>query len=298
MEWKTLVLSSGIEKLAQIALQSGTDRKDSEEVRVCDLPAVNSEQTGVFEALPEACASLDIALAQMESACAENYGTALRAFLNHISGSLSKVKSEVQALMSEFEQLAAINKGGTWEARFAKKFGLAYAAGVLGVKFKVLPWTKDTVSAAMLDCYRRARGAIPDADAIYKQAWKTYVRRINDGSSVVDLRKLKKNRRVTFRPSDNCGFIEDDDKNGLHLVVNPDVFRSWFGTEQEAQLLLQGLDQRGKLIRAEKRVPTCQRMYAWEDKRRRYYFIRVAKRKKPGRSASRQKTVKNLARSK
>lgn len=282
LAWKTLLLSSGMEKLADIVREGGMERASSEQVRLCDLPAVVRDTTGVFMNLPDGCATLEAALRQIEEGCRENYGTALRRFITCLLKNLPKVKAEVLQLMVEFQNLAAINGEDSWEVRFAKKFAVAYAAGILGIRFKVLPWTTELVVKRLLWCYRSARFAIPNADQIATEALEKVKAIAIKRKQVIDLRLLSRKERAALRPAADQAFLDRHEVHGSHLVVRPDVLRGWLDSDRELQLLIQKLEQDGRLIRTESRVPTNQRMYPWEHKRRRYYFISSGPRKKAG----------------
>lgn len=280
MKWKTLLLSNGVQNLADIVRGGGDERLPSEQVRFCDLPAVVGGTTGVFSKLPSGCATLDAALHKIETACQSNYGTALRAFVAKVVKDQNQAKPRVADLMKRFEKLALVSSEDEWEIRFAKKFGVAYAAGILGIEYGVLPWTQKALQGAILKCYRRARMAIPDADRMTSWAETKLRTFTKDSEKVICLYKLSKAERATLKPGKDMGFLERDDANGLHLVVRKEVFRQWFSSEREVQLLLQKLAREQRLIRTNARVPTCQRMYPWEKRRRRYYMIRARKPKK------------------
>jgi hypothetical protein len=55
----------------------------------------------------------------------------------------------------------------------AKKLGLLYAAGVLGVRLGIAPWTAKDVQRAITICYRRARAMLVDDGQVLRTGLKT-----------------------------------------------------------------------------------------------------------------------------
>ena len=277
LQWKTLLMSSGVESLSQIVTRSGTMRLDSEHVRLCDLPAVIRDTTGVFAKLPKDRATLDAALGDLEEACREQHGTALRTFIRCVVEHSQETRERVPKLMAEFLNSTLTSQHDAWEQRFAKKFGLAYAAAVLGIGFGVLPWTDAQALQSIRLCYHRARDAVPNATAIASQAYRKLVGITKDSSRVIRLLGLNKADRAKVAPTQDQGFLDSNPKHGVHLVVQREVFRRWFASDSEVQLLLQKLDRDHRLIRERPSTATCQRKYPWDLMRHRYYFIRATK---------------------
>ena len=50
-------------------------------------------------------------------------------------------------------------EGNGWEKRFAQKFGVIYAAMVLGIAARLLPWPEHLPIKVVTRCYRKARNA-------------------------------------------------------------------------------------------------------------------------------------------
>lgn len=273
LTWKILVLSNGVKALADIVKEGGAARLGSEEVRLIDLPCLVAEETGVFETLPASATSLESAIRQIEDACKTSYGTPLRRFLRKLVAKPKGSKAEVQKLMQHFMEAALVTASDAWEQRFAKKFAIAYAAGVLAARWKILPWSAQRIEAAIRECYRRARAAVPTSEELQLTGLTRLKKLAKDPAKAVRLYKLKGAKKSNLKLAPGQAVVDKNDKHGLHLIIPPKRFEKWMRSPRVAQLTLQALDRDGRLLRTEKRVPTCQRQFPWVRKRRRYYFI-------------------------
>ncbi len=272
VKWKIHVLSNGEEAIADIVEDGGTTRLGGEEVRLADLPCTVSEY-GIFEKLPKGASNFDEAVKLIEDACSKYYGTPLRAFLKIIVQQPNRTRATVRELMAEFLETALIGNDG-WESRFAKKFAVAYAAGVLAVRAKIFPWSEKHVERSVLDCYRRARAAIPDMDTLIERAMKVFNQSLADEERVLDLRKMKQKQREQLKPPAGLGFLRFRREFGQHLAILPNDFEKWFERAQDVQLALQQLDKFGRLKR-DGSVPTRQIKMPWGGSKLRYYVITI-----------------------
>ncbi|MGE3335539.1 MAG: DUF927 domain-containing protein [Rhodospirillaceae bacterium] len=276
LNWNIFFISNGEEAIAAIVKDGGSERLGGEEVRLADLPCDIHPEYGIFESLMPGWKNFDDAVAAIENASRKYYGTPLRAFLKVIVKYPNRTKKDVRALMLQFMDLALIGKD-KWEQRFAKKFAAAYAAGILAVRFEIFPWKEKHVEHAVLACYKRARGSIPDMDTLIERAMKTFTQSLADEEKVLDLRKMKQKHREKLRPVAGLGFIRSRPELGSHLVIRPDDFQKWFDRAQDAQLALQQLDKLGRLKRDpnDPKVATRQVLMPWEGPKLRYYVITV-----------------------
>jgi hypothetical protein len=73
---------------------------------------------------------------------------------------------QIRGMVDKFVEMTAGGENGL-EARFARKFGVVYAAGLLAVKAGLLPWSTDWVAKAVQYCYDLARNTRdPDARTV------------------------------------------------------------------------------------------------------------------------------------
>lgn len=261
-KWRLFVLSSGEVSLEVIAAQSGGKRLAGEQIRFPNLPCVIGKY-GVFETLPAGYSDSVPLANDLNDACLQYHGTAFRAFLGKLTQEPDRAKSEIKLLMQQFYDYLPLGEANGWERRFAQKFALAATAGVLGVRWKVLPWTEEHVLKAVKRCYRRSRKAIPEAEEIIKRGIVALEGFVTDPAKVIDLRKLTTPQRQSLNGNPGKGYVRHRREYGLHLVVTLKNFRGWFREPRDADLVLHELDRQGRIKRDTKRNILTRQVKLW-----------------------------------
>jgi hypothetical protein len=280
-KWKVFVLSSGEVSLEVIAAAAGEKRLAGEQVRFPNLPCTTGEY-GVFETLPRGYTNSDRLANDLVEACGQYHGTALRAFLGRLTQEPDRAKSEIKQLMRQFYDYLPLGEDNGWERRFAQKFALAAAAGVLGVRWNVLPWNEEHVLEAVKSCYGRSREAVPEAEKIIKRGLIALQGFVTDPAKVIDFRKLTAAQRQAVRRKAGKGYLRDRREYGLHLVVRIEDFRSWFKEPRDADLVLHELDRQGRIKRDEKRnIITRQVKLSPDDESKLRYLVITIPEKQP-----------------
>lgn len=201
-------------------------------------------------------------------------GWAFRFFLRKLIQQSDLAKAEIKLLMQQFYEFLPLGEDDGWERRFAQKFALAAAAGILAVRWDLLPWTEDHVLNAVKRSYRRSRKALPEAEVIIKRGLIALDAFIADRTKVVDLRELSSAQRKILKRVPGQGYLREWRDYGLHLVVKQQVFRSWFKEPRDADLLLHELDRLGRIKRDPKRNIVTRQVKLWAgDKAKQRYLI-------------------------
>ena len=269
--WRTLLLSSSETAMSVLALSVGNGRPKGEEVRFIDVPAIVSSKNGVYERVPEGISPIELS-ESIEMACNDNYGSIGRAFISKIVDDYDAVSDLVNGLVEEFVEDANLPDIG-WEHRFAKRFALAYAAGVIGIKFGLLPWQKDEMKKAILSCYLDAREAVPDFEHLLSEAFKDIRKKMKRRKSFRDLRKEPPKGKgpsvVKAR-----GFIKSDGKHGVFYVIKKSSFERWAGKHLPYHLVAKHLKEREYLVTTGRNLPTKQVSVSGIKRKRRYYCIK------------------------
>jgi hypothetical protein len=167
MTWFSLGVSTGPETQFELAQRLGKKRH-GQRVRFIDLPLPSSARGGIFARVMGE-AQLDVEnpgelIKKIETAISQNHGVMMDAWIHFL---LSDDHSEqIRGMVDKFVEMTAGGENGL-EARFARKFGIVYAAGLLSVKAGLLPWSTDWVAKAVRYCYDLARNTRdPDARAV------------------------------------------------------------------------------------------------------------------------------------
>ncbi len=159
LTWFTLGVSTGPETLAKIAQRIGSKR-GGERPRFFDLAVPSSAQGGIFAVTPigtyEAIEDSAAATAKVESSITKNHGVLFDPWIPFL---LSKDQSaRVRSLVHQFVRMTADGENGM-EIRIARKFGVMYAAGVIAIEARLLPWPSDWVRDVVRYCFNLARNA-------------------------------------------------------------------------------------------------------------------------------------------
>lgn len=273
MTWRLLVLSSGEHAFFEVAAKAGRRRIRGEEVRMIDIPAQASDKLGVFNSVPDGLTSKELA-GKVESGCSAHFGHPGEAFLTalieHITTAPDDIKAKIDRSMRIFMKKAGVPEC-SWELRFAERFGLAYAAAVLAIRFGVLPWSKPEALVAIVDTYLSARQSVPDAAQEMAGAWGRIRKRLERQKGFIDLRK-----RVRGTSSAKA-FIKEDRNHGVYFAVPASTMQAWAGDDVSLACLGDYLRRIDALVTDDRDVPTRQVQIPGLAGRRRYYCIKALK---------------------
>jgi|GEM_PF-3702113 len=269
-DWRILFLSSGEQGLSEIALAAGQKRHQGEEVRLIDLPADVHECNGIFETTPKGLSTITLA-ENITAAAQTNHGVAGRKYLRKLVSEIEGSTSALLSSMEEFMKVANVPQLG-WEWRFAKRFALSYASGILAAKFKVVPWTKKIIREANLKCYFDARRAVLDFEGLMNSVSSEIRGKANNKSLIRDLRKNADN---SSRPSvsDAEGFIKHD-KHGTYVAVHRGILQKWIGERLPVDAVVNKLEQDGHLVISSRGIPTRQILIKGIEGKQRYICLK------------------------
>jgi hypothetical protein len=82
------------------------------------------------------------------------------AFLKRLASDVTedeaKLKARIKGRMNRFYKIADVDMSDGYQVRFAKRFALAYAAGLLAIDYSVVPWKRVLVKRCIRRCYKKA----------------------------------------------------------------------------------------------------------------------------------------------
>jgi putative DNA primase/helicase len=253
-QYRTLVLSSGEDSLAEHSRVGGARRQDGEAVRLIDVP-VPKRATGIFDRLPKGSSGVDsgILASALERDCVLYYGTAGRVYISKLVRQVRRdragLAARLDSRMEEFLTKSRVDRTNGYAVRFARRFALAYAAGLLAIDYGVVPsgdldsncgqvfleldhivpvlWDRDLVYRSIRRVYQKAwrqrTGSVDPVDEEVNKAVREVQR-----TQVVDL--TGKNHRVSARQAKDARVLLITHSDGLPLrAVRPDYFRSLVG---------------------------------------------------------------------
>jgi hypothetical protein len=126
-------------------------------------------------------------------------------------------------------------------------FGHVYAAGILGVRFNILPWPEEFVMTAIKRCWNGARRSLRLESELRRAAIKTLQRKASGGSVVRASSTKPVPRR--YRNADSFHRRQNGERQ---LVVRGERFKDWFPDSRQPGILLGWLGERGALANSKR----------------------------------------------
>jgi hypothetical protein len=183
--WSTFGLSSSPRSIAELAAEAGWAMTLGDKVRLFDISVPPPECGGIFDRVsgtkPERAEKSVRLIKELEDGYQSNRGHVFRAWTSFL---LREDRTEeISDLVERFVDRACTDKQG-WEVRFARKFGIVYAAMILGISAGILPWKRKFAFSVAKECYRNARKAA-SGEQHSRRVLKELRRLIDDNSIVV-----------------------------------------------------------------------------------------------------------------
>ena len=160
LTWSTFGLSNSPELISVLAAKHNWKMSPGDKVRLFDIAVPGPKDGGIFDRISgdgSVRASKSVVLIKdLQQAFSNHCGNTFPLWIQFL---LSKSRStRVLELTERFVERVGANTNG-WETRFARKFGVVYAAMRLGVESGLLPWKNKLPLKIATKCYRLARSA-------------------------------------------------------------------------------------------------------------------------------------------
>lgn len=165
--WRLTFLSSGELSPAElIKAATSSEQRGGQSVRLVGLPAVVSDELGVFDRIPGDEQTKQAAgrfADTLKEKARTFYGTAGRAFVVAVSRKRDEIAQKARNERDAFI-LSHVPENATAEVRrIGGLFGIAYAAGLIAAELGILPWAPGDISDAVAACFNdsmRERGDV------------------------------------------------------------------------------------------------------------------------------------------
>ncbi|WP_130537866.1 DUF927 domain-containing protein [Thiomicrorhabdus indica] len=193
-KWHLVMISAGELSLNNHAKQSGLNQMAGEQVRVIDIPADAGEELGIFETIPYGYTSSAMAIDGIKELINKHNGHAKNRFRKRFVELLQDhgedfIKKRIARSQKKFldRVLEGVEVNGQ-QKRIADRFALAYVAGVMAIKFRILELTEEEVFEGIKKCFDDAvnsRFEVYETKKVkaLKKAFKMYF----DDELVIDL---------------------------------------------------------------------------------------------------------------
>lgn len=245
------VLSSGEHSLHATAAASRSSRMGGEEIRIIDVKAGQKKGHGIFDYMPENAEGPERLSETITEAGQKYYGTPFKVFMDRLITTMKPAarRQQIRNHMSTFLEEAKANKRLVFQHRFAKRFAIIYAAGILAVELEVLDWPQDEIYNAVMQIYETA---CLDRQSTHKAQVKQLVelvrRNIRNGTDLAD-----------FSDEGHCDTNETEfkDHEGLRLLdaqgsvvaykIRGKLLKRWCGSRRLAEIAIDWFVAKGYL---------------------------------------------------
>jgi putative DNA primase/helicase len=249
-EWRCVVLANGEESADQIAERAGEMRLAGEAIRFVDLQATHKTRADVFDLQPCAKSTTlqqraDWARTQclkIRAGCFLNHGVVLPRFIKHVIRDREDIASKIKTLSSDFMSEVARPTDGTEVGHLASYFAHVYAAGIIGIRSKCLPWEEKLVRKCVKRCYRNARLQLKSEGQLLEKARVALRKKL----ASISLPHVQSGKNSLLAAQCKRGFCRKTIL-GHAITIRPEVFKSWFDDRRQPNVVLQWLRSKNAL---------------------------------------------------
>lgn len=267
-QWRVILVTSMEKPIAELAKSVREARQPGESIRLIDLPAVNKGASHVFDRAQARGQDITArwkskAFATIVESCELSHGAVFKAFLLKITSDPEQAKKLAIKYKNSFIKKVAAEGDGDLAQDVARKFGLIFAGGRLAIRYKLLPWKRTDLLAAIQDCYHRARNQLADDGVI-----------TSDGLTRLAAALNALAKRDAVSSFDSVKGFKSGRLGSWMCLVKAEWFSSIFKTNQQKELVVEWLIARNRIIMSKpkqgRRSPKLQ--FIWPDGERRRSF--------------------------
>jgi hypothetical protein len=246
--WNSIVLTSCELSILDLARAAKMDRQQGETLRLIDVPAELDGISHIFDRPPRGVNEDNIedwksrTFATIVAACEQNHGKPFRKYIKTLIAKRMALKEEVAKSVDHFAKGACSKSDGALTRDVARKFGLIYAGGLLGIQSGILPWTEKGLSAALTKSFRGTRDLLPDPGVLLRQgkiALKTLRASVPARGGAIELGQ-----------AGIAGFKEQADKQRMRYVIKWETFKNAFTSPEQQNVVIAWLINKGRVTLA------------------------------------------------
>jgi hypothetical protein len=257
-DWNCIVLTSSEKSVRDLAHAVKLERQHGEALRLIDVPVMNDGQDHIFDRLTEDVDTSNFEawkktkFAKIADACEQNYGQAWRKYIESLIAEYPKLKKYVDERISFFERHACDDFDGDVARDVARKLGVVYAGGMLGIRCGLLPWEKGEILDAVSKTYLKARDLLPD-DGV---SLRLGIAALKDKRRQLPTVSLPPNKSDANRDYDKLDGYKQRLSKANRYVVKGESFRQIFSTTEQQALVTKWLIEKKRITLAIPKKPT------------------------------------------
>jgi hypothetical protein len=258
LRWSTFGLSSSPRSIARLARECRWKMTAGDLVRLFNISVPGPKKGGIFD-------RMDCPPAERAMRSIELISKLERGYTNHCGHVIPAWVLYLMAKDRCAEIIESVNRfvghvkarGHGWEVRFARKFGVVYAAMLMGIDAGLLPWPRSLPRKVATKCYRKARNAArTDEERAAKAAGKLH-RLMKQHGRLVDA----SNRNSAGKPikvTPKCIAIQFVKDGRVKYGVLDAALVRVLGTEKAKQVFTKGLAEAGLVANGHGHAGTVQ----------------------------------------
>jgi hypothetical protein len=247
-KYHSIVLASGEEAIDEISEAARHTRAKGAAIRWIDLCATRDGAEDIFDLCPEQVTEKNRkAWAQQQCAalrrhCQANPGVAFKHFIGDVIRNRKTIALELSSLMKKVEKKLVREHDEYAIRHLAMCFALIGAAGILGIRFGTLPWSKRLVVKCIKRCYRDARRAFRTENDLLHDGLRTLSNSIE--SKLLKFSRTKSHSKSKWEATD--GYWEKTNF-GIKVTIRGGAFKDWFKDQRQPAIVLRWLYSKNAL---------------------------------------------------
>jgi putative DNA primase/helicase len=254
-KWRSIFLATGEEAIDHISEATGHTRAVGEAIRWSDLRATRKTAEDIFDFCPDEVAERNrkawvqqqcVALRDVSRA---HRGVALEHFIRHVIKCRKTIGADLAALTRQFVEKVTNDEDGHAVCHLATCFGHIAAAGVLGVRFGTVPWSKRFVLKCIKRCYRDARLALRTETDLLREGLRSLREDIDS-----KLLKVSRNKPYGKGAWKTAEGYREKTNHGIRVTIRGEAFKGWFADQRQPGIVLSWLHSQNAL--SSKRGPS------------------------------------------
>jgi hypothetical protein len=258
LRWSTFGLSSSPRSIERLAREHRWKMTAGDKVRLFNISVPGPASGGIFDRID--CEPADRAkrsvelISKLERGYTNHCGHVIPAWVFYLMAKDRTAK--IIKRVNKFVDLVKA-RGHGWEVRFAQKFGVIYAAMMMGIDAGLLPWPRNLPRKVATKCYRKARNAARTDEERAANAVAKLHRLIRQNGRLVDGSNGKRAGKP-IKVTPKCVAIQFVKEGRVKYGVLDAALIKILGTEKAKAVFTRGLAKAGILSDGQGHAGTVQ----------------------------------------
>jgi hypothetical protein len=177
--WCSIGVTSFEKSIRDLAHDVHHERLVGEARRLIDVPVISEGLDHIFDRAPDGLKPQRFhgwkseTFKSIRAGCNDHHGGVFEEYIQYLLSKRATVIAYVERRIAFFVKSVSDEFDGDAARDVARKFGLIYAGGMMGIRSKLLPWKKADLKDAIKKSYLAARALLPDTGVTLRQGIST-----------------------------------------------------------------------------------------------------------------------------